>query len=75
MHVLSFMPHALLVRAGIVRPESPAITSAVPRPHVISVGEKMREVVLGMPLSLAVNLENAACHAVMARSTRLVFCT
>ena len=76
IHELFSMPCALLVCTGIVRlpPKSP---SAFPQPHVISIGGKMREVVSGVPLSLAVNLENATCHAVMTQSTRLVnyYCT
>ena len=37
---------------------------------MISIGEKMSEVISSVPLSLSVNLENAACHAVVGQSSR-----
>ena len=58
-----------------MRPELhvPSKQPVIPQPDVIHVGEKMNKVVSSVPLSLAVNLENAVCHAVVSQSCRLVF--
>ena len=71
-HVTSSIWNGVRDLAAIVGLQLPARQEVNQQPQVVLVGEKMSEIVSGLPLSLAINLETAVCHASVGQSSRLV---
>ena len=57
---------------GVARPESGSEEMVTPQSDVVSIGQRLREMVSSLPLSLALNLENGTCHADVGQSSRYI---